>query len=122
MRQFLLSSLLFSVCSLFLSTAVFAVTKYAEIVSWAQWTEHSDGANIAALPQFSQILRLFEEDENITVEIHYPRNNPNNNEGNLWAESLGRWLVTFGIPIRYIVLFPDSGTDDQIIITLIDRR
>ncbi|WP_423907727.1 hypothetical protein [Candidatus Spongiihabitans sp.] len=97
---------------------IFAVTEYSETLSRAQWPEEVNGTNISAIPQVSQILRLFVEDENITLEIHYP----NNDLGKQWAESLGYWLVTFGIPIHYVKLFADSGAADQIVISLVDRR
>ena len=107
------------------SPTVSALSIHTETVSRAQWPEQENGANISALPQIRQIIRLFEEGENITIEIHHPRDVPNNDQngnlGKLWAESLGRWLVTFGIPIHYVVLFADSA-DNQITISLIDRR
>lgn len=122
-----LLSLLFSL--LVASPTVFAVTIHTETVNWAQWPEPANGASISALPQVRQIIRLFEEDENITIEIHHPSDVQNDvqndvqskHSGKSWAESLGRWLVTFGIPIHYVVLFADSA-DHQITISLVDRR
>ncbi len=133
-RTLLLLSLL---SSLLLPTVVFALTTHSETLSRMQWPAHSHGANIQALPQVRRILQLFEEDEQVTLEIHYPANDPTpnqyndqtdgqaddttNNQGKSWAESLGRWFVTFGIPLRHILLFADSRAD-QIVISLVDRR
>ncbi|WP_424948031.1 hypothetical protein [Candidatus Spongiihabitans sp.] len=100
------------------TSAVFAVTEHSETLSRAQWPQEVNGANFSAIPQVRQILGLFEEDENITLEIHHPNDSP----GKQWAESLGRWLVTFGVPIHYIKLFADADAADQIAISLVDRR
>lgn len=100
------------------TSVIFAVTEHSETLSRAQWSEDVNGTNISAIPQVRQILRLFVEDENITLEIHHPNDDP----GKQWAESLGYWLVTFGVPIDYVKLFADSATADQIVISLVDRR
>ena len=115
-------NLLFGIGRLFgllflLASTAFAATQHDEILSRTQWSDQVNGTYIVTLPEVSRILRLFKEYDNIIVEIHHP----NNDSGQSWAESLGHWLVTFGIPIRYIRLLPDSDVDNQIIITLIDQ-
>jgi hypothetical protein len=95
-----------------------AVTRHDEILVQSEWPEYINGTNIAALPQVNQVLRRFEEDEKITIEIHYP----SGDSGRQWAETLGRWLVTFGVPAQYLELLPGSGAADRLVISLIDRR
>ena len=101
-----------------IADAVSAVTQYDEILVQSEWPKYVNGTNIAALPQVSQILRRFEEDEKITIEIHYP----GGDSGRQWAENLGRWFVSFGVPARYLELLPGSGAADRLVISLIDRR
>jgi len=100
------------------NTAVGAVTQHNEILNHSEWPEYVNGTNIAALPQINQILSRFEEDEKISIEIRYP----SGDSGRQWAESLGQWLVTFGVPTRYLELLPGSGAADRLVISLIDRR
>ncbi len=102
----------------FTTFGVGAVSEHNEILKRSEWPEYVNGTNIAALPQVSQTLKRFEEDEKIIIEIRYPGGDP----GRLWAENLGRWLVTFGVPARYLQIFPGSGASDQLVISLIDRR
>ncbi len=113
-----LSRLLLFFLLALVTSVIFAVTEHSETLSRAQWPEEVNGTNISAIPQVRQILRLFVEDENITLEIHYP----NDDMGKQWAESLGHWFVTFGVPIAYVKLFADSDATDQIVIALVDRR
>lgn len=109
--------LLFFLLALTSSVGV-AVTEYTETLSRAQWHENEKGRAIVAIPQINRILGLFIEDENIVLEIHHA----NNVLDKQWAESLGYWFVTFGVPIEYVKLFADSGVADRIVITLVDSR
>lgn len=103
---------------LMMTDAVSAVTQHNEILVLSEWPKYETGTNIAALSQVSQILRRFEEEEKLTIEIHYP----SGDSGRQWAESLGRWFVSFGVPARYLELLPGSGAANRLVISLIDRR
>ena len=95
-----------------------AVEEHIEILSRSDWPIYENGSHILALPQVSKIVEMFEEDEQVSVEIRYP----GGDAGRLWAESLLAWFVSFGIPKQYLSLFPGSGGGDQLAIVLIDRR
>ena len=95
-----------------------AIKEHEEILNRSEWPAYENGSHILALPQVSKIVELFEEDEQVSVEIRYP----GGDAGRLWAESLLAWFVSFGIPQQYLSLFPGSGGGDQLAIVLIDRR
>jgi hypothetical protein len=113
-----LSRKLLFIVLLLVANAVSAVTRHDEILVQSEWPEHVNGTNIATLPQVRQILRRFEEDNKIAIEIYHP----SGESGRLWAETLGRWFVTFGVPAQYLELLPGSGGADRLVISLIDRR
>ncbi len=95
-----------------------AITEHTETLRRSEWPEYINGPGILGLAPVHRILQEFEEDEKIIVEIRYPGGDP----GRAWAESLAGWLVTFGVPEKYIELYPGSGVADLLIISLIDRR
>ena len=99
-------------------TPALAIEEYQEILSRSDWPAYENGSHVLALPQVSNVLEKFEEDEQVSVEIRYP----GGDTGRLWAESLMAWFVSFGIPQQYLSLFPGSGAGDQLAIVLIDRR
>ena len=44
------------------------------------------------------------------IEIHYP----GGEDGEFWVQELTDWLVSLGIPSKYMVISPGSGADDVI--------
>ncbi len=115
-KKFLTS--LIGVALLCVSSMGLAITEHTETLSRSDWPEYVNGPSILGLPPVHRILQKFEEDEKIIVEIRYP----GGDLGKAWAESLAGWLVTFGMPEKYIELYPGSGVADLLIISLIDRR
>lgn len=105
----------FLVC---LSNPGLAISEYTETLGRSEWPEYINGPNILSLSPVYRILQKFEEHEKITVEIRYP----GGEMGRMWAESLASWLVTFGVPKKYIEFSPGSGAADRLVISLIDRR
>ena len=103
---------------LVISFSALAVTEHAEIIKRSDWPGYENGANILALPQVSNTLSHFSEDDKVSVEIRYP----GGTVGRQWADSMARWLITLGIPNRHISLFAGSGAADQLLIVLIDKR
>ena len=94
------ASLVVSFCLVWLSPTVFAISEYTEILKQGDWPTYVNGPNVSALPQVSQTLKRFEEDDKISIEIRYP----GGVQGREWAESLANWLVTFGVPLDYLEL------------------
>ena len=95
-----------------------AFSEYAEIIPRNIWPAHETGNTILSIPQVSEILRRFEEDDNIILEIRYP----GGDIGRKWAESLATWMTAFGVPDHYVELLQGSGAADQLVIAIIDRR
>ena len=90
---------------------------YEHILTRPQWPQHANGHNIAALPAVTEALRRFKENGKITIVIRYPGGDP----GRQWADELYGWLVSFGIPTRYLELEPGSGGADRLVVGVIDR-
>ena len=90
---------------------------YNHIVTRSQWPQHANGQNIPALPAVKEALRRFEENGKVTIVILYPGGDP----GRQWASQLYGWLVSLGIPTRYIELQPGSGATDRLVVSVINR-
>lgn len=90
---------------------------YEHILTRSQWPQHANGHNISALPAVEQALRRFEENGKITIVIRYPGGDP----GRQWANELHNWLVSFGVPTRYLELHSGSGAADRLVVSVIDR-
>ncbi len=90
---------------------------HEQIVTRAQWPQHANGHNIAALPAIRQTLRRFAENDNITIIIRHPGGDP----GRQWARELHDWLVSFGVPTRYLELQPGSGGVERLVVSVIER-
>ena len=90
---------------------------YNHIVTRSQWPQHANGQNIPALPAVKEALRRFEENGKVTIVILYPGGDP----GRQWANQLYGWLVSLGIPTRYIELQPGSGATDRLVVSVINR-
>lgn len=91
---------------------------YEHILTRPQWPQHANGENVSALPAVRQVLRRFEENGKITIVIRYPGGDP----GRQWADQLYGWLVSLGIPTRYLELEPSSGAADRLVVSVIDRE
>lgn len=113
--------LFYTVAFTLLSTVCFsaaAVSEHTETLHRGQWPIYEIGTDVIALPQIRKILFQYEEDEKTSIEIRYP----GGDAGRLWAESLTDWLVSYGVPAKYIDLFAGSGAADRLVIAFIDRR
>ena len=99
-------------------TPALAIDIHEQILTRAQWPQHANGYNVAALPAVNQTLRRFEENGKINIVIYYPGGDP----GQQWARELYNWLVSFGVPTRYLELQPGSGAADRLVVSIIDRN
>ena len=82
-----------------------------------QWPRHATGHTVAALPAVAEALRRFEENGRVTIIIYYPGGDP----GRKWANELYNWLVSFGVPTRFLELQSGSGGTDRLVVSVIDR-
>ena len=76
-----------------------------------------NGSTVSALPAVVNTLSRFEESGKITIVIRYPGGDP----GRQWAQEIYDWLVSFGVPTRYLELEPGSGAADRVVLATIDR-
>ena len=75
-----------------------------------QWDVARSGEMVLSLPALRQLVRAWLSDKNKTIEIQYP----GGEDGEFWVQELSDWLVSLGIPSKYIVTIPGSGADDVI--------
>ncbi len=85
-------------------------TLYAE-----QWELARSGETILSLPVINQLIKTWLSDKQKKIEIHYP----GGEDGEFWVQELTDWLVSLGIPSKYMVISPGSGADDMIKFNLI---
>jgi hypothetical protein len=100
------------------TTSALAIDVQQQVLTRDQWPRYVNGYNLLALPAISHALRQFDENNRIHIVIQYPGGDP----GMQWATELYGWLVSFGVPTRYLELEPGSGAVDQLIVTVIDRN
>ena len=94
-----------------------AIDIHEQTLTRARWPQHANGYNVAALSVVNQTLRRFEENGKINIVIYYPGGDP----GKQWATELYGWLVSFGVPTRYLELQLGSGAADRLMVRIIDR-
>ena len=75
-----------------------------------QWELARSGETILSLPVLNQVVRAWLAEKQKKIEIRYP----GGEDGELWVQQLTDWLVSFGIPSKYLVTTPGSGADDVI--------
>ena len=102
----------------FFSLPGHTVSEHTEILNRSEWPLYENGTNVLALKQITAIVGRFEENDEVSFEIRYP----GGDAGRHWAETLSKWFVTFGIPIKYQELLPGSGSVNSLVIAIIDRR
>ncbi|MCK4833114.1 MAG: hypothetical protein KAT12_00010 [Gammaproteobacteria bacterium] len=84
------------------------------VVGWElhaeQWELARSGETILALPVLKRLLKAWLSEQHKVIEIRYP----GGEDGEFWVQELTDWLVSLGIPSKYMVKTPGSGADDVI--------
>lgn len=118
-----------SVCSKMLSKALLlgvllltsmplvAIERHEMHITRAQWPTHVNGNSVLTLPAIEQTLRLFAENGKFNIIIRYP----GGDAGRRWATELHHWLISFGVPTKYLETELGSAAADQLDIHGIDR-
>ena len=75
-----------------------------------QWELARSGETILSLPVLKQVIQAWLADKQKKIEIQYP----GGEDGEFWVQELADWLVSLGIPSKYMVITPGSGADDVI--------
>ncbi len=80
-----------------------------------QWELARSGETLLLQPALKQLLRAWLSEKNRMIEVQYP----GGEDGEFWVQELTDWLVALGIPSKYIVATPGSGSGDVIKFKLI---
>ena len=80
-----------------------------------QWESARGGAKLITVPVVQQIVNRWSVAPEHVVELQYP----GGEEGELWVSELKDWLISLGIPSKYLQTVPGSGRDDLIRFKLI---
>ncbi len=84
-------------------------------LSAEQWELSRQGEKLVELPVLRKTINTWSQNENQIIELQYP----GGEEGELWANELKDWLISLGVPSKYLVLVPGSGHDDIIRLELV---
>lgn len=88
--------------------------KHSELTA-EQWELSRGGERLVKLPTMQQIVNRWSASSGQVIELQYP----GGEEGELWVSELRDWLISLGIPSKYLQTVPGSGRDDLIRFTFI---
>lgn len=80
-----------------------------------QWELARNGEQLLQIPVLNRVVNEWLLKEGFRIELRYP----GGEEGELWVGELTDWLISLGIPSKYLVAVPGSGKADIIIFKLI---
>ncbi len=83
-------------------------------ISAIEWARPRHGEVITRLGGLAELVRGVLESPERRIFVHYP----GGEEGMLWAEELGSWLVALGIDSTRIELLPGTRHPDAIELSL----
>ncbi|MGI9311653.1 MAG: hypothetical protein ACR2P7_09035 [bacterium] len=106
------------IASLALAPPLAAAEVREQILTRAEWPQVANGHSVSALPAVRAVLRDFEESARVGVVVRHP----GGGDGRRWAGEMRAWLVSLGVPSRWIELQIGAGGDDQLVLGVIDRR
>ena len=75
-----------------------------------QWELSRSGDALRKIPVINDVVNRWSSKPDQRIELHYP----GGEEGELWVGELRDWLVSLGIPSKYIFVVPGSGVEDVI--------
>ncbi len=80
------------------------------VLTAEQWELSRQGEKLVNLSVLRNTINAWTESEKHIIELQYP----GGEEGELWANELKDWLISLGVPSKYLILIPGSGQDDII--------
>lgn len=101
LRRLLLAAMLF---------APFWAAANDNVLTAEQWELSRQGEKLVNLPVLRNTISAWTESEKHIIELQYP----GGEEGELWANEVRDWLISLGVPSKYLILIPGSGQDDII--------
>lgn len=80
-----------------------------------QWETTRNGEYMLQIPVLNKVVNEWLLKEGYSIELRYP----GGEEGELWVGELMDWLISLGIPSKYLIAVPGSGKADIVIFKLI---
>ena len=80
-----------------------------------QWELARNGEHLLQIPVLNKVVNTWLLKEGVRIELRYP----GGEEGELWVDELMDWLISLGIPSKYLVAVRGSGEADIIIFKII---
>lgn len=80
-----------------------------------QWELARNGEQLLQVPVLNKVVNTWLLKEGYRIELRYP----GGEEGELWVDELMDWLISLGIPSKYLVAVRGSGEADIIIFKII---
>jgi len=81
------------------------------------WERQLAARNLTGLNVVQGLMQRFEERDGMQITIRYP----GGDAGSHWAADFRDWMVSLGIPSRFMVLEPGSGGLDILHISLLSE-
>jgi hypothetical protein len=75
-----------------------------------QWELVRHGERLIGVDVLNDVVRKWSLGRGLSIELQYP----GGEEGELWVQELISWLISLGIPSKYLVAVPGSGEADII--------
>ena len=80
-----------------------------------QWELARNGEQLLQVPVLNKVVNTWLLKEGYRIELRYP----GGEEGELWVDELMDWLISLGIPSKYLIAVRGSGEADIIIFKII---
>jgi len=90
------------------------LTIYEMELYYDDWPEERRTDSILELAVMRDLLSFFDEEKGQVIIIRHP----GGDVGKTWAFEFQGWLVSFGIPMEFIVLEPGSGYADALFLLI----
>lgn len=74
------------------------------------WEAMRHGEKVIEIPVLKQVVAEWKLKSGQKIELRYP----GGEEGELWVQELMDWLISLGIPSKYLTAVPGSGRADII--------
>lgn len=108
-------SLLCMLLSGFFSSVGIAAEILQTEIRAEQWEIPRQGERLLRQSALNEIINHWLQQPDSMIEIRYP----GGEEGEIWVNELMDWLVSLGIPSRFMRPVPGSGAEDRIQLVVI---
>ncbi|MBO66957.1 MAG: hypothetical protein CL398_01480 [Acidiferrobacteraceae bacterium] len=91
-----------------------ALQIYESELYYDDWPEERRSDSILELAVVRDLLSSFDEEKGQVIIVRHP----GGDVGKAWAFEFQGWLVSFGIPMNFIILEPGSGYPDALLLLI----